>query len=64
MNTVRYVSQKNEVSEAIVIQALNQMLESGLICKKRKRIDFNDSVLVLSANWDKLQECGLWSPRT
>ena len=64
MNTVRYVSQRNEVSEAIVIQALNQMLERGFICKKRRRIDFNNSVLVLSANWDKLQECGLWSPET
>lgn len=33
MNTVRYVSQRNEISEAIIIQALNQMLDSDLICK-------------------------------
>ena len=60
MNTVRYVSQRNEVSEAIIIQALNQMLDSDLICKKRRRVDFNNSVLVLSANWDNCKNvvCG------
>ena len=36
------------------------MMQKGYIYQKMQRVDFNRSVKVLAADWEKLAEDGLW----
>ena len=59
--TARILSTRNNVPEDLIKAAIAEMLRKGLLYTREKRVDFNQSVPVLRANWDKLVEVGLWS---
>lgn len=60
--TVAAVARRNEVPEDEVAIALHEMLNKGLIHRTDRRVEFNRTVKVLSADWDALIEAGLWNP--
>ena len=62
--TVGAVARRGNVGEEIVSQALQQMLDRGLVLRKERIVGFRQKVKVIAPDWDKLIEAGLWDPRT
>lgn len=60
--TVAAVARRNDVPEDEIAIALQEMLEKGLLSRTDRRVEFNRTVKVLTANWDALIEAGLWTP--
>ena len=60
--TVAAVARHNGVEEPEVAAALQEMLDKGLVVRKDRRVDFNRTVKVITANWEALIAEGLWDP--
>ena len=60
--TVAAVARRNGVEEPEVAAALQEMLDKGLVVRKDRRVDFNRTVKVITANWEALIAEGLWDP--
>ena len=60
--TVTAVARRNQVEEAEITAALQQMLDEGLVTRKDRRVAFNKTVKVISPNWDALIAAGYWKP--
>lgn len=60
--TVEAVARKNDVPEEEVALALREMLDKGLVVRKDRRVEFNRTVKVITANWEALIAEGLWEP--
>ena len=56
------VARHNGVEEPEVAAALQEMLDKGLVVRKDRRVDFNRTVKVITANWEALIAEGLWDP--
>ncbi len=63
MATVEAVSRFNDIDMNEVKEALQEMLDMGYLHRELRTIRYN-TVKVIVADWDKLQDAGLWSPRT
>ncbi len=60
LGTVQAVSRKNNVPEEVVHAALQKMLDTGLLVKKQRRVDFNRKVRTIAPDWEALERAGLW----
>lgn len=58
--TVEAVARHNNVPQDVVVDTLKKMLDMGYIVRKERRIKFQKTVMVLTANWEKLIKDGLW----
>ena len=56
--TVSAIVNKYQAPEQLVHAALHEMMQKGYIYQKMQRVDFNRSVKVLAADWEKLAEDG------
>ena len=54
------VRQNDNISEEMLRLTLQDMIDAGLINRKMRSIDFNRKVKVLSPDWEKLHDAGLW----
>lgn len=61
MGTVGAIVRKYDVPEYRVKMVLQDMLDHGLLVRKERRVDFNRKVSVITADWEKLAEAGMWS---
>lgn len=60
--TVDAVSRYNNVPQEPIIDTLRKMIDIGYIVRKERRIKFQKTVTVLTANWELLIKDGLWKP--
>lgn len=60
-STAAKISSYRNISEDLVKAALNDMKNKGYIYTRKERVDFNQFVNVLAANWEALEKVGLWS---
>lgn len=60
MGVVNAVSRRNSVPIEEVKDALIEMLEKGWCSQRMKYIEFGRAARVVTANWEKLAEEGLW----
>ena len=58
--TARTLSKQYDIPEELFRAALTEMLRAGLLYTKEQRVEFNKFVTVLSPDWEKLVEAGLW----
>ena len=58
--TASAISKKHNIPEELVKIALNEMLNKRLIYKRQQIVDFNRSVTVLAADWERLNKEGMW----
>ncbi len=63
MATAEAVSKKYDLDLQCVKEALQEMVDAGYLYRELKVVGFRRSVRVLAADWDKLREAGLWSPK-
>lgn len=61
LGTVQAVCRKNNAPEDLVRAALQQMLDTGLLLKKERRVDFNRKVRIVAPDWAALERAGLWN---
>lgn len=61
LGTVAAVSRRNEAPETLVHAALSEMLKKGFVYQREQKVNFNRTIKVVAANWDKLEQAGLWS---
>ena len=64
MTTADAVSRHYNLDIQDVKESLQEMIDAGYLYRELRRINFRQTIKVLAADWDKLQEAGLWSPRT
>lgn len=62
--TVQAVSERNEIDEEIVTAALRQLIDQAYILQKTERVNFNRQIKILSVDWEKAIQDGLWNPDT
>lgn len=60
--TVEAVSRYNNVPQEPVVDTLKKMLDMGYLIRKERRIKFQKTVMVLTANWELLIRDGYWKP--
>lgn len=60
--TVEAVARYNSAPQEPIIDTLRKMIDIGYIVRKERRIKFQKTVTVLTANWELLIKDGLWKP--
>ena len=60
--TVQAVSRYYNVPQEPVTKTLKKMLDIGYLVRKERKIKFQKTVTVLTANWEMLIKDGLWKP--
>lgn len=58
--TVEAVARRNNVPQDAVVDTLKKMLDEEYLIRKERKIKFQKTVMVLTANWEKLIKDGLW----
>jgi len=61
LGTVQAVCRKNNAPEDMVRAALQQMLDTGLLLKKERRVESERSVRIVAPDWEALERAGLWN---
>ena len=59
-STAEAVALKYGVEVEDIKSTLSEMIEKGYIKKTIRCVEFHRPIKVLSAQWDKLREAGLW----
>ena len=60
--TVQAVSRYYNVPQEPATKTLKKMLDIGYLVRKERKIKFQKTVTVLTANWEMLIKDGLWKP--
>lgn len=60
MGTVAAVSRRHKIPDYRVTTVLHEMLDAGLVYRSDYRVNFNKTVKVITADWEKLHDAGLW----
>lgn len=63
-STAEAVSRHYNVPQTEAYATINDMLDKGFLVRKQRRVDFNRTVKIIAADWDKLIQAGLWEPIT
>ncbi len=58
--TAEAVARYNNVPFEEVKHALQEMVDAGYLCRELRQVDFRRTVSILVADWDKLDEAGIW----
>ena len=63
-STAEAVSRHYNVPQTEAYATINDMLDKGFLVRKQRRVDFNRTVKIIAADWDKLIQAGRWEPIT
>ena len=62
--TIRAVSERNEIEQPVAEAALRQLIDQEYIQQKQERVSFNKQIRVLTVDWEKAIQDGLWNSET
>ena len=63
-STAEAVARHYNIPQTEAYATVSDMLNKGFLVQKQRRVDFNRSVKIVAADWDKLIQAGLWEPTT
>lgn len=61
-STVSVVSSRNNVPEERIRDAVQELLDRGILYKSLIKVDYQNQVRILKVEWKKAIDAGLWSP--
>lgn len=62
--TANAVAKRYDIPQTEAYATIRDMLDKGFLVWKQRRVDFNRTVKVIAADWEKLIQAGLWEPET